>query len=487
MSDTGNENINNDLEDVGARLKKLNARVRSLASGRLGETKAPQQSIDNAKNMSVDQMREKLRTINQYLRRKLADGTVIEIHKEEPTPQAAPPVEPPKMIYPEPMLKKAVSKSVVSENVESPIVPDNSEPPTAHPQEKTTSVALPSTGSPSSEGSSKERRGVGLDVGTAYLVASREIEGHKVFVKTERNAFLSVRTDQSTQDFLKELRIKYVNLGGNMFVLGNLAHKFANILNSEVQRTMSMGILNPSEGESISIIKLIVQNILWEPRDKGEICCFSVPANPVDRNQDTIYHRSVFEGILKTLGFEPVVIDEGYAVVLSELEYKNFTGIGVSCGGGMVNVCAAYRSVPLISFSMTRGGDWIDKSTAKVLNMPVSQVTTIKEQGMNLKSPKSREEEALAIYYRNYIRYFLENMAQVFTKSEETPQFSEPVDIVFAGGSSLVGGFLDMVKEELKNVQLGLKVNEIKISEDPFTSVARGCLFQAINIQEAKV
>jgi len=232
---------------------------------------------------------------------------------------------------------------------------------------------------------------------------------------------------------------------------------------------------------------LIVQNILWEPRQKGEVCCFSVPANPVDKNQDTIYHRSVFEGILKASGFEPVVIDEGYAVVLSELEYKNFTGVGVSCGGGMVNVCAAYRSVPLISFSTTRGGDWIDKSTAKVLNMPISQVTTIKEQGMNLKAPKSREEEALAIYYRNYIRYFLESMSQVFTKATETPQFSEPVDIVFAGGSSLVGGFIDVVKEELRNVQLGITINEIKISEDPFTSVARGCLFQAINTQEARV
>jgi len=183
---------------------------------------------------------------------------------------------------------------------------------------------------------------------------------------------------------------------------------------------MSMGILNPSESESISIIKLIVQNILWPPRKSDEVCCFSVPANPVDRNQDTIYHRSVFEGILKTLGFEAIVIDEGYAVVLSELEYRNFTGIGVSCGGGMVNVCAAYRSVPLISFSMTRGGDWIDQSAAKVLNIPISQVTTIKELGINLKSPKTREEEALAIYYRNYIRYFLENMSQVFTKSKET-------------------------------------------------------------------
>jgi len=381
-----------DLEDVGARLKSLNARIKSLSSGRTGEVKPAVHGNDETKKLSVDEMREKLRTINQYLRKKLADGTVIEIPakeaiKEEP-PKAVIPVK--RASEPEAIISKAVAREVVAEEVENHIVPQPSEPPPSQPQEKSSFVALPSTGSPIIEGSSQERLGVGLDVGTAYLVASREIEGSKVFVKTERNAFLSVRTDQATQDFLKELRIKYVCLANSMFVLGNLAHKFANILNSEVQRTMSMGILNPSEGESISIIKLIVQNILWEPRQKGEVCCFSVPANPVDKNQDTIYHRSVFEGILKASGFEPVVIDEGYAVVLSELEYKNFTGIGVSCGGGMVNVCASYRSVPLISFSMTRGGDWIDKSTAKVLNMPISQVTTIKEQGMNLKTPRNR-------------------------------------------------------------------------------------------------
>ncbi|MBF0521927.1 MAG: cell division FtsA domain-containing protein [Candidatus Omnitrophica bacterium] len=398
-------------------------------------------------------MRDKLKVINQYLRKKLAPEVV------------------------------AVAKETVTEEVPDQIMPEPDGMAPTLSEEKTTSISLPSAGEPQ-EKKAPERLGVGLDLGTAYLVASREVEGSRVFVKTERNAFLSVRADNATKELLEKLRIKYASLGNNMFVLGNLALNLANIFNREVQRSMSVGILNPSESESIPIIKLIVQNILWPARREGEICCFSIPANPIDRNQDTIYHRGVFEGILRTLGFHPIVIDEGYAVVLSELEYKDFTGIGVSCGGGMVNVCAAYRSVPVLSFSITRGGDWIDKSAATVLNIPVSQATTIKEQGMNLKSPKSREEEAIAIYYRNYIRYFLESMAQVFGNSKEPLQFRDPIDIVFAGGSSLVGNFLDVVKEELINVRLGFRVGEIKKSDEPFTSVTRGCLFHAINTEE---
>ncbi|MBF0384239.1 MAG: hypothetical protein HQL27_00055 [Candidatus Omnitrophica bacterium] len=450
--------LNQELEDVRSKLRNLNTRVKSLSSprARLHRDKhgKPEPAvIEEVKNISLEEMRDKLKVINQYLRKKLAPETI------------------------------AVSKETESEAVEDQIIPDSKEIAEVQSEEKTTSVNLPSSGE-QQEKKAPERLGVGLDLGTAYLVASREVDGSRVFVKTERNAFLSVRADQATKELLEKLRIKYGSLGSNLYVLGNLALSLANIFNREVQRSMSMGILNPSEAESIPMIKLIVQNILWSPRNENEICCFSVPASPIDRDQDTIYHRGVFEGILRALGFNPVVIDEGYAVVLSELEYKDFTGIGVSCGGGMVNVCASFRSVPALSFSITRGGDWIDKSAATVLNIPVSQVTTIKEQGMNLLGPKTREEEALTIYYRNYIRYFLESMAKVFGNAKETPQFRDPVDIVFAGGSSLVGGFLEVVKEEIKNVRLGITVGEIKKSDEPFTSVTRGCLFHAINTQQ---
>ncbi|MFW3147052.1 MAG: DUF362 domain-containing protein, partial [Thermoplasmatota archaeon] len=47
-------------------------------------------------------------------------------------------------------------------------------------------------------------------------------------------------------------------------------------------------------------------------------------------------------------------------VVFSELEDENFTGLGISAGGGMCNVCLAYLSIPLVTFSITKGGDYLD-------------------------------------------------------------------------------------------------------------------------------
>ncbi|MBF0123394.1 MAG: hypothetical protein HQL21_08350 [Candidatus Omnitrophica bacterium] len=468
--------VDDELQNVRKRLLKINEKIKNYSS--LGGDTKPfnEQEHKSSKYASVqeipvDEMRAKLRAINQYIRDRAAGKDV------------KPPVFTRRAAPPPPPVERRVSHVVVEEPVEE--IGDVPEEPSSVEEEEAATIELPAL---VTRGRKKTalRLGVGLDLGTAYIVASREVEDKRVFVKNERNAFLSVRGDQSTKELLSKLKIKYIGLGEKLYVLGSMALELADIFGRETQRSMNMGILNPSEGESIPIIQLLVKNILWEPREKGEVCCFSIPAQPIDRDQDTIYHRGVFEGILRNIGFDPMIIDEGYAVVLSELEAQDFTGIGVSCGAGMVNICAAYKSMPVQSFSITRGGDWIDKSASTVLGIPMSRVSHIKEHGLDIKNPKSREEEAIAIYYRNYINYLVESMSRVFGKSSDTLQFKEPVDIVFAGGSSMVSGFISVVKEEIKAAKFGFSVGNILHAKEPFTSVVRGCLFNAIEGGEKK-
>src|SRR5204863_131422 len=96
---------------------------------------------------------------------------------------------------------------------------------------------------------------------------------------------------------------------------------------------------------------------------------------------------------------------EGHAVTFAELGDEDFTGIGISCGGGMFNVCVAYKSMPALSFSSSRSGDWVDMNVAQVLGIKPEKAAMLKEQGVDLVAPKNREEDAIAIYYRNLIQY----------------------------------------------------------------------------------
>ena len=163
-------------------------------------------------------------------------------------------------------------------------------------------------------------------------------------------------------------------------------------------------------------------------------------------------------GILRKLGYTPNPMNEAHAVVYSSLAEQEFTGIGISCGGGMFNVCVAYKTIPAITFSVARGGDWIDEHVAKVMGIPKVRATAIKEADVDLLNPKTREEEAVVLYYRNLIGYVLQNLKQRFVLARDVPQFTEPVEVVVAGGTSMIGGFVEVFAQELQKVDLPIPV-----------------------------
>jgi hypothetical protein len=294
-----------------------------------------------------------------------------------------------------------------------------------------------------------------------------------------RNAFLYVREDETTKELLTRMNIPQQVINGKVCVLGKNAFDFSNYFDRRTQRSMNIGVINPLEREAIHVINLIVQKMLWKPRSPSEICSFSLPGQPVDSSIDITYHKNVIETMLSCFGYEPMAINEAFAVVLAELKDKKFTGVGISCGGGMVNVCVAYTSIVIAEFAIGRGGDWIDQHAANAIDISVNKILIAKEKGMSILGPENREEESIAIYYKQYIRYFLEQIAKVMHMPDKGVQFEEPVDMVFAGGSSMVGGFIEVVRRELKNVDLGIKINEVRMAAQPFYSVSKGCLLNA--------
>ena len=83
---------------------------------------------------------------------------------------------------------------------------------------------------------------------------------------------------------------------------------------------------------------------------------------------------------------------------------------------------------------IARRGDWIDRNVATVLGIKESRAAAIKERGVDLRSPKNREEEAVEIYYRNLISYTLKESKERFESSSGMPSFPEPVEIVATTG-----------------------------------------------------
>ncbi len=324
----------------------------------------------------------------------------------------------------------------------------------------------------------------GLDIGTMNIICA-EKDREDIVYKQQRNAFMYLDSNDLTKTMLDTSKVLYVEKEKGISLLGEDAFKFATIFEKEARRPMTHGIISPKEKEAIPIMKLIVERVLGQPRNQNEILYISTPANPVDTDMNVLYHKKTMEALTKGLKYETHVIDEGLAVIYSELADYNFTGIGISVGAGLTNVTLAYLATPLMSFSIGRGGDWIDKEVAKSVGMPKEHITHAKEEisKLNKEIKMGSIEGALTVHYDALMTYVIKNLDQRL--SEITPpKIAFPVAI--AGGSAEPQGFFEMFEKKLREAKLRVELSKIKHVKDPILSVARGCLIAARTQEEKK-
>lgn len=149
---------------------------------------------------------------------------------------------------------------------------------------------------------------------------------------------------------------------------------------------------------------------------------------------------------------------------------------------GMCNAALAYQTMKGLDFSLARGGDWVDRNSAKAMGSTSARMCSLKEKGVNLSAPKGRDEEAIALYIRALIRYTLENIAVQFRNARMTIDLPEPIPFVVSGGTTRAGGFLDVFKDEFQNTNkkgFPIPISEIRLATDPMTAVAEGLLLLA--------
>ncbi|MFN0204723.1 MAG: hypothetical protein ACKVS6_00225 [Planctomycetota bacterium] len=321
--------------------------------------------------------------------------------------------------------------------------------------------------------------GKGLDVGTANLVAATQSPDGGIHIKLERNAFLDVKADVYSKAMLTKLKVPYVMRGDSLIVLGESSFELANVFGRETRRPMKDGLIAPSDADALPMIRLIIEKLLGEPAQAEENCYFSVPAPSIDRDNNIIYHQGLFDGMLRSMGYNARAINEGHAVVFSELAESDFSGIGISFGGGMANICVCYKTIPALSFSISRGGDWIDRNVSEALGIPRSRATHLKERGVDISNPQGREEDAISIFYRNLIQYVLVNIKNRFESSSNMPQFQHAVPIICSGGTAMATNFINVFRDELKRLKFPIPVDSISLASEPLNSVAKGCLVAA--------
>ena len=323
----------------------------------------------------------------------------------------------------------------------------------------------------------------GVDVGTNMLVCGSIIEDSTSF-KMERDSFYKIipKSDVNRNAIKMSLEKRGSNFivdGNDFIVVGEDALQIAIERNDVARRPMSRGVISPKDRNNLPMLKLLLKTLVGQGSGDTKLV-YSVPAKPIDGDFDIVYHTEILNMYFGELGYKAQPINEGFAIALSELLDEGLSGIAMSFGAGMVNVCVVHQGDQLVSFSITRSGDYIDQAVGTALDISPSVVQLEKEAGVDLYNPTNKIMEAVCVYYNSVIDYVLKNIVyELEIRSKRLPIFREPMPIIVAGGLTQATGFVRKVEERSSGIEWPLKVGKVRRAFSPYTTVANGCLLAA--------
>jgi actin-like ATPase involved in cell morphogenesis len=331
---------------------------------------------------------------------------------------------------------------------------------------------------------------IGADVGTFNLVCCVRNDKKDFVYKREVNAFIEMPLEN---DFVVNMMRKagvplIIREDADVaYALGEAAVKMAYSMHGvELRRPMKDGCVNPKEKDAFQIMNIMIHSLVGNIPDDQSILYYCVPSNAVNAETDAAYHGKIIEAIFKAYKSDKghivraYPINEALAIIYAELAEKNYTGIGISFGGGMVNVCFAIFGAPVFSFAIVNSGDWIDKQAARATNESIVFINQEKEKIDLTLPPTNLVERAIQTQYRLMIENTVAGIKKGLDENKKAVA-GKPIDIIIAGGTSSPPGFTDLFKEVLSSANLPIDIGEVRKPSDPLYVVSRGCLAAAEN------
>jgi hypothetical protein len=332
-------------------------------------------------------------------------------------------------------------------------------------------------------------RKLGLDIGTKNIILAYKDADGKKKVRHEVNGFTKIKKqDGFSKQMLVNSGVAYTEDENYFIALGKKAEDLAFAFNNTLQRPMIDGVISGKTEEAMQIMAIIIRAIIGKI-EEDTILYYCIPADAINGNTNVTFHDKLIQMMIS--GFEngdkmkAFSINEARSIVISEIEDK--TGIGVSFGAGMVNICYCLYGIEIFAFSIVGSGDRIDIDSATRFgydrNEPDGNYKETPTSICKRKEKISLEEmpgdlvgQTIFLNYEIMIENVLKNIIDGFRKNEEKARIDKPIPIVIAGGTSSPDGFDTLFKHTIDKLDVPFEIGEIRRAEKPLYAVAEGCL-----------
>ena len=324
-----------------------------------------------------------------------------------------------------------------------------------------------------------------LDFGTSEFRCLRK-QAACITGRKSPAVYVSLPADETDHSLLQQMRIPTIRCDDSLVVVGAAALALSKQLRIPCIPLLIDGLVPTNDPLGRQLISTVLDSIL--PTAGKETPCGLVSRSAVDSEQTT--DLQLFAQLLLLKGYIPVPVTSASAVASAELGSDRFTGIVLDWGASGAS-CGVYRlGETLVECNLVNGGGLVDERIATLRNrfnwdregnryLDTQSIEAWKKSsGIRIDQPRSEDEKLLADIYREQLRTILFRFKSAFNTSAAPWILSGAAKLVCAGGCTLIGGFLPLLAEVIREVELPIELSEIRVCPlDPFRAT-RGAMVQ---------
>ena len=331
---------------------------------------------------------------------------------------------------------------------------------------------------------------VGLDIGASQIRCLRRRDAQLVG-RSARAQFTALPDAPEYRALLAAGQIPFAVCDEALTIVGDNAAEYSNLFHVRPQSLLPQGRLPTNDPVARQSLAALVDALLGEPDQPGEMCGVTLPGGESFRSLATSSELEFFSRLIRLRGFSPQVLSAGLSVVLAELSRHSFSGLGLSFGAATSELVVAHRGIEMAMCSVPQGGDWLDEQIAKefgdtllddvgepILDLPKAANRRHTFEGL-LNAPTSNAERFLASLHRDLLYALIRSATFTLASLPRVLEIPQPLPLVVGGGVARIGGFEGLLRQAIELARFPLAISEIRFANCHDFTIARGGLISA--------
>ncbi len=332
---------------------------------------------------------------------------------------------------------------------------------------------------------------VGLDIGASQIRCLRRRDARLVG-RSAKAQFTALPDASEYRALLAAGQIPFAVCDDALTIVGDNAAEYSNLFHVRPQSLLPQGRLLTNDPVARQSLAALVDALLGEPDQPGEMCGVTLPGGESFQSLATSSELEFFSRLIRLRGFLPQVLSAGMAAVLAELSRYCFTGLGLSFGAATSELVVAHRGIELLMCSIPKGGDWLDEQLAQefgdmhrddagepILDLAKSEAR--RRSAERLLSPANDDTDRfLAGLHRDLIYSLIRSATFALASHPRVIEIPQPLPVIVVGGVARIAGFEDLLWKSFELARFPLVIREIRFSTRHDFTVARGCLINAL-------